>query len=536
MSQRVVGIDLGGSTARVVEGRLRSGAVEIHAAEAVPVEELAETVARLGLKGLPTVVGVTGRDMILRTTQVPPVPAWQLSELMGYEVDDIAEQSGDELAADHALLGGAAAFSDDDMVLLALVRNSLIEQRQGELSAAGLKPRCFTPNAVALHNAVVATDGGDGTVLVASLRGRNTDMALIQDGELLFARNLTGGGDTLTEAVAEAFGVDEAKAEQAKHKLGAFPRPGAEPSGQAATVARALQGSLRQLAGMFQSTVSLCRSQLQAPDLEVERVLICGPGARIDGLDEALTRALGLPVAFFDPTEGYVVDPELELDDEGPDFAVATGLAMMALLKGSYRIEILSAAAARAREFRTKTLWLVLAGVLLVAYLGLFGWQSRADHEAATRDAALLAREASSRDGARRAYDASVQRVEVLAEALARVGEVTAPGASTVTVLDLLGVHLPDELWIDSLRTTRGSESGPAGARLTQVVVEGSGKELDRDLASAVVELTTRLRGHPDVAEVVPTYNTDSRGRFVFELRVDTQVVPGDDADAEEQG
>jgi Tfp pilus assembly PilM family ATPase len=534
MSGKVVGLDIGGETTRFVAGRVKGGAFEILTAGETPSDDLPEALAAAGLKGVPSVVGVTGRDMILRTTFVPPVPDWQLDELMSYEVDDIAEQSGDALVADHELLGGAARSGDEDLVLLALVRDSLVTEQSALLGAGGSKVSCFTPNAVALHNAVVATDGGEGTVLAASLRGRNTDVALIQDGELVFARNLTGGGDTFTEAVAEAFGVDQTKAEQAKRKLGAFAKPGENPTGQAGTVARALDGALRQVVGMLQSTVGLCRNQLKVPELEVDRVLLCGPGANLDGFDTALTRALGLPVEHFDPTEGYVVDPEADLGDSGSDYAVAAGLAMMALLDGAYRIEILSESAAKAREFKTKTIWLVLAGVLVLAHLAVFGFLSQKNASAAESDEARLRSEVNTRLADRRSFERASTQAGALSDALARIEEVTAPGAGLLTVLDLMDAHLPAELWVTSARTVRAVEPDFdwEGVPRPFVVLEGSGKEQDRALSDALVDLTTQLRVHPDVAGVVMNFNTDQRGRFTFELRIDTSVRPTtDDAD-----
>ena len=529
MSSRVLGLDVGGDTTRFVEARLRGKVLEILRAEAVPSSQLAAAIAERGLKRLPTVVGVTGRDMILRTTFVPPVPDWQLAELMSYEVDDIAEQSGDKLVADYELLGGSARGGDEDLVLLALVRDSLVQERSAELSAAGLTVSAFTPNAIALHNAVVATDGGGGTVLAASLRGRNTDVAIIQDGELVFARNLTGGGDTFTEAVAEAFSVDLSKAEQAKRQLGSFPPQGETPTGQKGTVCRALDGALRQVVGMLQSTVGLCRSQLKAPDLEVDRVLLCGPGAAIEGLDQALTRALGLPTEHFDPIAGYVVDPAADPGAAGPDFAVAAGLAMMALLDGSYRVEILSDAARRRREFQRKTIWLVLAGVLLVAHLAVYGWLSSTNEAAASADRARFTQEASVRSAAQRDFDQAKTDVGQLAEGLTRIEEVTAPGAGLLLVLDLLDAYLPPELWVTAARTLRAAEPafGWEGLPRPFLVIEGAGKEADQELSSAVVELVTRLRAHGDViAGVVQTFHTDARGRFTFELKIDTSVRP----------
>jgi Tfp pilus assembly PilM family ATPase len=165
VSTRALGLDVGEETARWVAGCVRKGAFEIVPAGEVPTAELAGALKAAGLKGWPAVVGVTGRDMILRTTQVPPVPDWQLRELMKLEIAEVAEHAGDDLCADHGLLPGAARHGDQDFALLALVREKLLEQRSERLSQAGVTVRSFAPNAIALHNAAVAVDGDEGIKL-----------------------------------------------------------------------------------------------------------------------------------------------------------------------------------------------------------------------------------------------------------------------------------------------------------------------------------------------------------------------------------
>ncbi len=536
MSGRVVGVDMGGETARVIVGRLRKGAFEIEDGAVVGAEDVGVALAGMGAKGAALYVGVTGKDMILRTTQVPPVPEWQLAELMQFEIDDVEEQSGDSLSADWGLLGGAAAFSDDDMALLALVRNSLIDERTDDLAADGFKVKAFTPNAVALHNACVATDGGEGTVMVAFLGGRNTDIALVRDGELLFARNLSGGGDLFTDAIASSFKVDTAKAEAVKKKIGVLARPGEALAGQQGAVARALEGGLRQVTGMLQSSLLLCRTQLKARDIALDRVLLCGPGASLPGLDEALTRTLDVPVERFDPCAGYVVGDAEILEQRGPDFAVAAGLAMMGALPGAERFEILSDAARRGRRLREKTLWLVLAGVLVVAYLGLYAWSAREGYNVARADLVKLRREVESRQADVRGYERATVEVAALASKLDRIEQATAPGSGVVTVLSLLGELLPEELWVTSARTVReiDADFGHGTERRPLVIIEGRGKELSRNLADAVTELTMALRARPAVAAVVPKFTTDSRGDFVFELRLDMSLFPDEPGDDDE--
>lgn len=453
---------------------------------------------------------------------------------MQFEIDDVEEQSGDSLSADWGLLGGAAAYSEDDMALLALVRDSVIEERSDELARDGLKVAAFTPNAVALHNACVATDGGEGTVMVAFLGGRNTDIALVKDGELLFARNLNGGGDLFTDAIATTFRVDAAKAEAVKKKQGLLARPGEKLAGQQAAVARALEGGLRQVTGMLQSSLLLCRTQLKARDIALDRVLLCGPGASLPGLDEALTRTLDVPVERFDPCAGYVTGDVDVLHERGPDFAVAAGLAMMGALPGAERFEILTDEARRGRTLREKTLWLVLAGVLVLAHLGLYAWGAREGYDAAKGDLVRMRREVESRKADTRGYERSAAEVAELSARLERIEQATAPGAGLVTALSLLEELLPEELWITSVRTVReiDADFGHGTERRPLVVVEGRGKELSRNLADAVTELTRSLRERPAVAAVVPKFTTDNRGDFVFELRLDMSLFPTDpDAD-----
>jgi type IV pilus assembly protein PilM len=538
VSTRAVGLDVGTVTTRLVEARLHRGVFEIRRASSVPTAELARRARELGLKGARATVGVTGRDMILRLTQVPPVPAWQLRDLMAYEIDDVAEQSGDVLAADFNILTGARLHAEDEMVLLALVRESLIEERSEELQGAGVRVAAFTPNAVALHNAVVATDGGEGTVMVASLGGSNTDIALLQDGELLYARNLSGGGNVFTDTLMESFRLDRRKAEAVKRKLAVLPAPGQELAGQPAAVARALAAPLRQVVGMLQSTLVLCRNQLKAADLQLDRVLLCGAGAAIPGLDGALTRALGVPVARFDPTEGYVTGEADIEEGRGGDYAVAIGLALMGLLKDAWRIAILSESARRRVRFATQTIWLILAGVLVAAHLALALVVTRGNHDRASTDLLRFRREVESRQSDLRNTERTLAEVGESAARLATLEDLSAPGHGALVVLDRLQSYLPSELWVTSVRSQRAIEAefGHGIERRPFIVVEGRGKEQSRSLTDAVSELTTRLREDPAVAAVLPRFTTDSRGAFTFTLSIDTSVVParGQDPAADE--
>jgi Tfp pilus assembly PilM family ATPase len=529
VSARALGLDLTDETARFVAGRVRKGAFEIVHAGEVPIGELPAALKAAGLRGWPAMVGVTGRDMILRTTQVPPVPEWQLRELMKLEIAEVAEHAGDDLCADHGLLPGAARHGDQDFALLALVRAPVLEARAAEVARDGIKLQAFAPKAVALHDAVCAVDGAEGTVLTACIDEGTTDLALTEDGELLFARNLAGGLDLFEKAVGEVLSLDGERAREACRKLAVFPAPGEKLAGTQGTVARALETPLRQLVGMLQSTVLLCKNQLKATDLRLTRVLLCGPGASVPGLDAALTRALGVPVARFDPTDGYLVGEAEVPAGRGPAFAAAAGLALMATLPDAYRLEILTERQRKSRRFRSQTVWLVLAALLVLGHLVHAFVSARSNFERAERDVSSMRREVESRKADARTAERTAQEARELAGRLASFEDITAPGSGVLTLLDLLDATLPTDLWATSVRSQRAVE--PEFARGTErrpfVTVEGSGKEQSRSLTNAVSELTQRLRADPHVAAVKPHFSTNPSKAFDWSLSVDTSVVPG---------
>jgi phosphoserine phosphatase SerB len=134
MARTAFGIDVGNHTVKVVGARLHKGIVQVVDFAAVPRDDhAARTLSAMGLKSV--VAGLTGRDMNLRYSQVPPAPDWQLRNLMELEIQDLAAQSGGALATDYNLLQAADAQSGMDTVLLALARESALSERSQLIEA-----------------------------------------------------------------------------------------------------------------------------------------------------------------------------------------------------------------------------------------------------------------------------------------------------------------------------------------------------------------------------------------------------------------
>ena len=157
MPRTVTGVDIGTRANKFLRGTFKGNT--FHASAYSFAEHAPSDVAGGWSAGEPSFkletsrVGVTGREVNLRYTRVPQVPDWQLKKLMRFEVEEIGGQSGSGVASDFNLLPPLPEIEGEDVVLLAMARESLLEAHLEGLKRLGGTLDAFTPNAVALYNA-----------------------------------------------------------------------------------------------------------------------------------------------------------------------------------------------------------------------------------------------------------------------------------------------------------------------------------------------------------------------------------------------
>jgi cell division ATPase FtsA len=279
-------------------------------------------------------------------------------------------------------------------VLVALARNAHLRPRLDAVRASGASPMGGCPRSIALYHAFVSNakvPPGEVT-LILHLGAENTDVAIQRDGALLFARNMAGGGKPFTDALASAFRVDAETAERMKVQKGnVTPRQKAR---YADSTEEKVANTLLTVAGgvvaAVHSSLMFCKAQTKLQDLRVDRVLLCGAGARLRGLPEYLASGLAIPVELFDPFDSVDLsampqDQQDGLREEGPAMAAALGLAQMAADPKAFRLEVLPEADRRKRDFMRHTAWLIASGVVAAAGVA-FLYVRAADQEASLRE------------------------------------------------------------------------------------------------------------------------------------------------------
>ena len=467
MARTATGIDIGARTAKYLRGEVKGNtfivrdfAVTTHRAKSVAAawEEAP------GFKPTAARVGLTGRDVNIRYTRVPRLPDWQLRKLMRFEVDEVGGQSGAEVASDFNVLPEMPEIEGEDVVLLAMARESMLEEHAQGLASQGGSLDAFAPNALALYNAwlhygVVMED----TVLVANLGHENLDVILARGTDLVFARNLTGGSKLFDDAIVLRFSVGPERAEEIKIEMVDL-TPGAsfdDPSAEKAS--RAVLGAGGQVLSLLQSAIVFCKSQVKLAGLKVDRVQLCGGGAALRGLDRYLSAAMGVPVEIFDPFR--VVDlgklaPEAAeaLEDHRLEAVCALGLATMGSDPDAYSVEILPAREKRKREFVGGTLFLIAAAVLASLYIGWKAVKSSealgvANAEAVTQGARL--RKARNADTSTRTLLAENAELAALVTELQTMA---GSGEQAARALGALEGSLSQDFWLTEMVGAWGAD------------------------------------------------------------------------------
>ena len=486
---------------------------------------------------------VTGRDLILKYSKVPTVPDWQLAKLMDFEVQEIAGQAGGSLSADYNLLPVADEMTGEDTILLALAKDNALTSISDEVQASHGQVHAYTPNPVAVYNAFLQVGppaDEEEICLVAWVGESSLDLALLRGTTLLFARNVSGGLSTLDGAIAQTFNVRDERAGKIRRELLNLD-PGARgnyESSQVEKVAHSVQGVSGMLQAALRSTLAFCQSQTNIQDLRLDKILLCGPGAKVKGMSAFLSNGLNCPVDVWDPVESLdlsALDPAqaAELETAGPESVVVLGLALAPCFDELYSIEILPETVKKKRRLVERTIWNIAAAVLAVLFLGMSYQGSVAKYDQLSAAAKKLKSQASRVSRTSKQTKTLIEKNGAMAKEIAQLEEQAVPLYGTARLLRAFREILPVEFWIRKIQSReeeptwaekpdapKGSgRMSRRGSRRMIVIYEGLGVPLlGRDIRRVVYpqfenELESRVPKH-----IAQPRNTDP---FQFSGKVD---------------
>lgn len=272
----------------------------------------------------PLTLTVSSTDAVFRNIQLPFTGDDAIEKVLKFESESHFHQFNiDDVIVEHVAVAEHKQATD---IIVAAAPKKQLKLQIDALDRGGFDPMYVDLDALALFNAVVASGGvaETGSALVVHVGYQETLVLLIEDRRLRTVRSMRSGLVNLQQAVAKDLGIPEGEAAGKVTQLTSSEGSGelvttyaaAEPRGEMEKNPAELERDL--VADRRDELVKrLQRESLRTAAADArsgpDEILVCGEGASIPGIVEALGNSLQIPAReldFFANIDGAPADPE----------------------------------------------------------------------------------------------------------------------------------------------------------------------------------------------------------------------------------
>jgi len=310
-------------------------------------------------------ISIAGQNSFARFINLPPVEAKKIPEVVQFEAVQQIPFDINEVEWDWQLM--EAEDSPEKRVGLFAIKNELIAEVMDHFTKENLRVTCVQIAPMALYNYAYCDiqelqASPDKAVVILDIGAENTTL-VVCTRDTVWQRSIRVGGNTFTEAIADAFKKNYATAEKLKRT--------APMSKYMRQIYTAMKSVYTDLGSEIQRSLGFYSSSAEGRDKTLSKVIALGGGMKLQGLSKYLTQTLGMPVVKPDSFETLALAPEVstaKFHENISDFGVAYGLGAQLLDEAKIHTNLLPRKIARAMAWTRKSrMFTIAASILLLA-------------------------------------------------------------------------------------------------------------------------------------------------------------------------
>lgn len=272
-------------------------------------------------------VALAGHAVIIKKISLPEMTVAELEDSIQWEAEQYIPFDIKDVHVDFQIINPHAGQGQMDVMLVA-AKKAVIEELCEVVRAAKLEPVVVDVASFALYNAFELNFQvpQDETVALVNVGASTVNINVVAGGQSAFTRDVTVGGNLLTDEISKQFAVPWDEAEHMKTS--------AETTLSMSGVMREVQRIGARVSDVLVGEIqrSLDFYAATAVSAEVSAVYLCGGAALQSGLIEGLERRLNVHVRALNPFQNVQVDPKkfdaALLQRMAPVAAVAVGLGI----------------------------------------------------------------------------------------------------------------------------------------------------------------------------------------------------------------
>lgn len=256
----------------------------------------------------------------VRVIQIPQMSESEAENAVPYEAENFIPMPLDQVYLDWQKIGQAG---DKMSVLMIATPKDFVDSYLSVLDKAGLSPVALEVESQSCLRAALP-NASQETCLLLDMESFRTSLIMAEQGNLQFTSTIPIAGNSLTESLAKALGIASAKAEEIKKKVGL---------NNTAEYPNIRSNLLPVLNVLIAEIKNILKFHSEHSDKQVERVVLCGGGARLNNLAEFLAQNLAeagvIKVETAKPWQNLPKISAPPLDESTSlSFVTAIGLAL----------------------------------------------------------------------------------------------------------------------------------------------------------------------------------------------------------------
>jgi len=228
--------------------------------------------------------------------------------------------------------------SKNDEYMIAASSRKTVEDMIDFGLALGLRPLCVGIPIFAIFNLVKISPqfATEDRIAVIDVGARRTNITIIENKYIVFAREIPIGDDNITEAIVSEFAseswdltiADEIKRQKKIFKMCLHDEHNIEDM-TTRRMMRVIRPLLERVFNEIKRSFDYFREQSNGA--KVDKIALSGKGALTEGFDEIFAKIFAVPVEFLMVTDLVVADATIDVEKLGNnilDMAIVLGLAL----------------------------------------------------------------------------------------------------------------------------------------------------------------------------------------------------------------
>jgi type IV pilus assembly protein PilM len=319
---------------------------------------LANFVQRHVTKGSVVGISVSGQSSFARFIKLPPVEPKKIPEIVKFEAIQQIPFPLDDVEWGYQLFQDPE--SPDVEVGIFAMRKELVNAHIKQFTDLEMNVQVVQMGPLAVYNGMQYDHRlADGTTMIVDCGSENTDL-IIADGETVWLRTISIGGNNFTEALTKSFKLNFPKAEELKRN--------ASTSKYQRQIFQAMRPVFADLVSEIQRSIGFYGTVHR--DSRIKRIIALGSTFRLPTLQKYLQQNLQVDVERIDGFSGGAPsDGRLGalLNENVVSLATAYGLAVQAMGDSKISSSLLPEPIRKAKIWKEKVPYFGMAAAMFVA-------------------------------------------------------------------------------------------------------------------------------------------------------------------------